>query len=261
MALFLKRLLPPFALGLLMTWGWLFFASQPPAASAETPPIILYDGALGGTPDTQGWEYQAISNPIFQPPQATQTFTNGVTVLDTTPVISDSAGYFTSTIVLNRAVGYRMTFVTEVITESHPGSDKNGDGVADRAGFNVILLSSDKQGIELGFWTNRIWAQAGGQPPNLFTQAEGVTFTTTSLITYSLTIDGDVYDLAANGASILTGPVRDYAAFSGFPDVYETPNLIFLGDDTTSAKATLKLKQVTLQSPLFQVFLPIVMRN
>ncbi len=261
----LKRLLSPLALGLLMAWGLLSLVRQPLTANADSTPIVLYDGVLGGTPDTQGFTYQALN--LTVPPvavMATQSFANGLTTLDTVTRTSDLAGYFANSGLyppLNRTTGYALTFVTEVITETHAGSDKNGDGVDDRAGFSVIVLSSDKKGIELGFWTDRIWAQEGGSGGNLFTQAEGVTFTTTSLITYSLTIDGDTYNLAANGASILAGPVRDYTAFSDFPDVYETPNLIFLGDDTSSAKAKITLKTVTLRSPLFQVFLPIVMRN
>ena len=31
----------------------------------------------------------------------------------------------------------------------------------DRAGLSLIVLSSDLRGIELGFWTNEIWAQSG----------------------------------------------------------------------------------------------------
>jgi hypothetical protein len=246
----MRFIFTPLSLGLLMAWGVLFLVSQPLTASADTTPIVLYDGALGGTPDTQGWSY--LTNPPFQPISATQTYSDGVTILDTTPNQSEAAGYFNSAHTLNRATGYALTFVTEVITESHANNN--------RAGFSVIVLSSDKKGIELGFWTDRIWAQEGGDPPS-FTQAEGVTLPTTSLMTYTLTISGDTYTLATNGSDVLTGPVRDYSSANVNFNPYTIPNLIFFGDDTSSAQAMITLKAVTLRSPLFQVFLPIVMRN
>jgi hypothetical protein len=54
-----------------------------------------------------------------------------------------------------------------------------------------FVMSSDKRGIELGFWIDEIWAQEGGtsQP---FTHAEGATFTTTAdLISYRLSALGN----------------------------------------------------------------------
>jgi len=128
--------------------------------------VILYDGALGGTPGAQGMNYLAL--PFSA--SATESFTNGVTTLDTTPQQTDLAGYFAKSGLvpaLNRAIGYTVNFTTQVITETHSGSDKDGDGVDDRAGLSLIVLSSDKKGIELGFWTDEIWAQEDGaaQPP------------------------------------------------------------------------------------------------
>jgi hypothetical protein len=61
-----------------------------------------------------------------------------------------------------------------------------------------------------------------------------------------LTVIGDAYTLTANMESILTGPLRDYGSFSGFPDPYETPNFLFLGDDTTSAQARIRLSFVSI---------------
>ena len=63
----------------------------------------------------------------------------------------------------------------------------------------------------------------------------------TGLIDYQLTIIDDAYTLIANTQSILTGPLRDYSDFDGFPDPYQTPNFLFLGDDTTSAQARVRL--------------------
>lgn len=226
------------------------------AAVGVQSTLVLYDHTLGGTPNTQGYfSYQAYNLVnIFTPPQATQTYTGGYTVLDTTPQKNDAAGYNASlpaSLTFDRAQGYQVMFAVQVITETHAGSDRNSDGVDDRAGFSLIVLSSDKKGIELGFWTNRIWAQEGGSGGNLFTQAEGAAFNTTSgVINYTLQILNNTYSLQANSSTILSGAVRDYTAFTGLIDPYETPNYIFLGDDTGSAQAKIKLGTVSVTAPL-----------
>jgi VCBS repeat-containing protein len=207
----------------------------------------LYDGALGGTPDNQGF--------LFVPfGVASNTETGGITTLDTTSGgNSTKAGYWGISPfvpILNRANGFTLRFTAQVINETHTGSDRNGDGLDDRAGFSVIALSSDKRGIELGFWTNRIWAQNGGasipMTGTLFTQGEGTAFnTTTALILYELRVLGGAYSLAVSNTEILSGSLRDYSAFSGPIDPYETPNFIFLGDNTTSARATMRLSYIS----------------
>lgn len=212
---------------------------------------VLYDGALGGTPVSQGFfVYTAL------PPQgASETASSGVTALTTTLLGNGTyAGYINNPVltpILNRGRGYTLRFWAQVLTENHAGSDKNGDGVDDRAGFSVIVISNDGlRGIELGFWTNRIWAQNGGAPVNsggtLFTQGESVAFDTTAALTpYELTVLDEAYTLTAGNTVILSGSLRDYSALPDGPlDVYETPNFIFFGDDTTSASASFKLGEI-----------------
>lgn len=70
-------------------------------------------------------------------------------------------------------------------------------------------------------------------------------YNTTSLANYQITISADTYTLSANGTSILTGPLRDYSSFEGFPDPYQTPNFLFIGDNTTSAQARIRLGYVS----------------
>lgn len=233
-------------------------AAAPPARPATAAgsvtsqsTTVLYDGALGTLPGMQGFVY--LTNPLFGA-LATQSVSGGATTLDTTPRMSDSAGYFANSALypaLDRTAGYSLLFTTQVMTESHVGND--------RAGFSVIILSSDLMGIELGFWTNEVWAQEGGSPPGLFTHAEGAAFNTTSgLITYTLTITGSTYALSASSGAVLSGGLRDYTAFTGSPNPYETPNLIFLGDDTSSAQAKIKLSAVRLSVPIFTVYLPLI---
>jgi hypothetical protein len=144
-----------------------------------------------------------------------------------------------------------------VIAESHISND--------RAGFSLLVTSSDKRGIELGFWENEIWAQEGGssQP---FTHAEGAAFTTTTdLVEYRLSVLGNSYTLAANGSTVLAGLLRDYTAAPSPPlpvNPYKTANLIFLGDDTSAAQARIKLRGVAvINAPPFIVYLPLIRKK
>lgn len=200
---------------------------------ARAAAIALYEGSAMTTPDAQGWLY--LTSPIFGP-MATQSASGGVTTLDTTPEISEMAGYFgslhPSLPVLDRTAGYTVTFGVEIVSETHMN--------ANRAGFSIIALSADLQGIELGFWTDEIWAQSGPA----FTHAEGEGFDTTGgIVDYALTVLGTSYYLFAEDDLILSGALRDYSPF-GAP--YTVPNLLFLGDDTSSAAAEIDLAYVGL---------------
>ena len=185
----------------------------------------LYDGSAGNLPSNQSLAYQ--SNP--SPGSAVQAqLANGVR-LDTTAATSDMAGYFgifgvnPAVPVMDRSVGFTVTFDLKLISESHEN--------ANRAGLSVIALGSDKKGIELGFWTNEIWAQSDSP---IFTHAEGAAFNTTAaLIRYDLIISGNSYTLVQGASTVLTGAVRDYSAIGFFP--YTQQNFLFVGDDTTSA--------------------------
>ncbi|MBD2087076.1 DUF4347 domain-containing protein [Trichocoleus sp. ST-U3] len=220
--------------------------------------VIKYDGSLNTTPDDQEFTYIPFGI-------ATQSASGGATTLDTTTTPDSYAGYSPKSVpTLDRATGYTVNFTAQVLSENHTTStaDKNGDGIADRAGFSIIVLSSDKKGIELGFWNNEIWAQEDGTTqanpsanPSasnnqlLFTHAEGATFdTTTGLIPYQLTVLGDTYTLSTGGTTILSGKLRNYTAWVGVGpiDPYETPNFIFFGDGTTSASAKVKLSDVSI---------------
>ncbi len=210
--------------------------------SAAIAPIVLYDGALGTKPNDQGFSFLALQS-------VSPTISGGATILNTASDKGIYAGYFskpTAQLILDRAIGYTVKFTVQVELEDHGGSDKDNDGIEDRAGFSLIVLSSDKRGIELGFWKDRIWAQEDGitEPP-LFTQAEHAPFDTQSArVAYTLAVQGDTYALSSNGTPILSGNLRDYTAASGFPNPYATPNLIFLGDDTSSAGAEISLAYV-----------------
>ncbi len=141
--------------------------------------------------------------------------------------------------ILDPGLGFRLGFELQIITESHDNSN--------RAGFSVILLGEDLKGVEIGFWGDRIWAQS-----DTFTHAESAGFDTiTNEVSYELTIQGMDYYLTGNGSSILSGTTHYYGDYlTGFPDPYEVPSFLFLGDDTDSAFASFTLGTVTLEHDL-----------
>lgn len=189
---------------------------------------ILYDGSLGTTPDQQGWSFAQLPWG-----QATQSASGGATTIDTTQASGNQAGYTpVNPSALDRQTGYVVSVELRVLSENH-------DGTPDRAGFSLIVLSSDQRGIELGFWPGEVWAQNTG-----FTHGERAGYDTTQPgVRYDLTVQGDNYSLVANQQPLLTGALRQYST-GLLIDPYQIPNLLFLGDDTTSAAAQVEIRRV-----------------
>jgi hypothetical protein len=215
------------------------YASAASLAAGKT--LVLYDAASGAVPGTPLMGFTD-----FPPGAALPTYSNAVTVLDTTTAGRDTYAGWTSSgattpgfPILDRAAGFKVDFTLQVEDESHRNNN--------RSGFSLIVLSEDARGIELAFWEKEIWVQSDSSTGGLFEHGEGVTFaTTTGLIEYQLTVTDDTYTLIANTQPILTGPVRDYSEFDGFPDPYQTANFLFLGDNTTSAQARVRLGFVSI---------------
>lgn len=198
-----------FAMGALLT------ASHAQAA--------LYDGSLGTSPAAQGW------TSVIAAPFASETLGNGGVTLDTSFSNALQSGYSLFLPNVDSSTGYSLSLTAQLNSESHTGN-------SNRAGFSVILLDNIHQGVEIGFWTDQVWAQAVG-----FTKAESSAFDTTNLTTYVLTLQSGNYSLSVNNSTILSGSMRDYSAF-GTP--YNLNNFLFIGDDTSSAKASVKINQV-----------------
>jgi len=193
---------------------------------------VLYDGSLGTLPSSQGWLY--LTDPLFGA-GSTRWMDAGAAALDTTPAMSDSAGYFSTfhpaMPILDRQQGVQVRFRVQIDEESH--------GSQDRAGFSLIALTDDVLGIELGFWEDLVWAQSG---PG-FTHAEETPLDTTShLRQYDLNLFGSGYSLWADGQPILAGPLRDYSSHPH--PVYSLSNFLFVGDDTSSASAIFRLAAI-----------------
>lgn len=269
-------------------------AILPLSASSNAPiagqPLVVYDGSTNRLLDSTNG---AANGPWFYYQSTTQflggTATNSVVSGGTRLVTDNSAyaGYINYQIggtptnpqlttlnnnfpVLDRTTGYVISFTARLESETTrtATANKNGDNLDDRAGFSVTIIGNDQRGIELGFWSDRIWAQNDGaaEPtPNnlqntLFTQGEGVNFnTTTQAVKYDLAVIGNTYSLFADNNRILTGNIRDYTAFqpSSYnvnslfgsitvnpPDPYEQPNFVFFGDNTPTAGATVSISNV-----------------
>ncbi len=211
---------------------------------------LLYDGLLNSTPNQQNWLAYAGVGGIQQ------TQKSGFTNLNTSLFGQQGSGGYSNyrasvpTLVnaafpvLNRATGYQLSLRLRLNSENHNGSDRNGDGIADRAGLSLTAISSDRKGIELGFWTNEIWAQQGKDSSMLFTHSptERAFLSTQNWTDYTVLVLGDRYYLSANGTVVLQGALQDYSTFnstaSGLPyNPYTTANLLALTDNSNSASS------------------------
>jgi len=144
---------------------------------------------------------------------------------------------------LDRVAGYTLSFNVAILSETSTSNN--------RAGFSVIVLSNDAQGIEIGFSPsgNAIFAQNFD-----FTRGEFVSAnlsTLTPATDYELAILGSNYTLSTGGSSILSGNLRSYNAVAIF-NPYQTANFIFLGDDTSQAQANINLGAVSITTVPFE---------
>jgi hypothetical protein len=230
------------SISLFLSLGALIGLAMAAAALQDSEPLlqtlVLYDASLGTTLDEQGFSFLAFGV------SADRRYEGDATVLDSTGDMGDQAGYFSSqSLALDRESGYRIQINMTIEAEEH--ANRN------RAGFSLLVLGDDLLGLELAFWEDRIWVQEGGAGDGLFTHAEEVLFdTTASQTAYELAITGDTYTLYTAGQELLTGPLRDYTAFEGFPDPYESPGLIFIGDNTTRAAARTAVAYVAVETAL-----------
>jgi hypothetical protein len=225
-----------------------------PAVLNADKTLVLYDAASGDIPSTSGMSFTD-----FPPGVALPMFLDGATLVDTTISGTDTyAGWIAGEVttpdfpILDSAAGVQVNFTVQVDSEAHTNND--------RAGFSVIILDKAAKGIELSFWENEIWVKSDEATGGLFKHGEGIAFATNALTDYQVTFTGDTYTLTANAQLLLTGRLRDYSAFAGFPDPYQTPNFLFLGDNTTSAQARVRLLfvSVTGTEPVVLTSVPMV---
>ncbi|GMU22932.1 MAG: hypothetical protein AMXMBFR13_30160 [Phycisphaerae bacterium] len=228
-------------------------------------------GGGGQTPADQGFVLGYAPFPPLGSNGMVQSAAGGLTTLNTSAQRGDSAGYFSyfpvvplvpyagqhpnMPVVLDHAAGFSVDFTLRVLSEGHNSPrDDNGDGVDDRAGFSVIVITQDLKGIELGFWADQVWAYDDDSVAanRMFTHAESSDGFDPSgaLHSYSLAIQDDGYTLWANGWPVLGGSLRDYTNQS-VPvfNPYTQPNFLFFGDDTTSADSVVQIGYIAVAVP------------
>ncbi len=220
-------------------------------AASNSQAALLYDASLGTTPNSQGWAF--VANPLFGA-QVSQSVNDGVLTLNTRPLISEQAGYFSKVPALSLAhpenpvmdldtSPYSISFTMRQVAGSDtPDSDSRASGERNRGGFAVIALSENLTGLELQFQTDGIVALSDENPA--FPVGESVAFDTTdALYEYELILSKEGYQLFADEDLLLQGELRDYSSLSpiesGFP--YTAPSFFFFGDDTGRGEALTEL--------------------
>lgn len=224
---------------------------------ARAVTVTLYDGASGATPDA----YTTTPYLYFGNAGGSQSVGGSVTRLNTSGAESIQDGYSNyddkgqlvnkSFPILDNNAGYTLSFTVKVSSQTNNGA--NGDY---RAGFSAIVLGSNNQGIELGFRnpntkdplnTPDIFSQASASFNSLGEQNTNLGGILGSLTKYDLKVLGNKYTLTSGANTLLSGSLRDYTAAIGpLTGVYRTPNLIFLGDDTQSAGASVDIANISL---------------
>ncbi|MCC3439669.1 Ig-like domain-containing protein, partial [Microcoleus sp. PH2017_05_CCC_O_A] len=245
---------------------WTNFGPLSQSSATILGPTPLYNGLLGSTPSSQNWLSLTNSNIIAPTTIASEILSGNGVNLNSTAANNIYAGYTNNPLSplfppLDRTQGFSLSFNLQIISEARIN--------ANRAGFSIVTVTSDRKAIEIGFQqlsatTGNIFAQAdgitpnpGGQTNSLFVAAENAAYNTNLATNYTLKVLGDNYFLSDGSNNvILTGPLRNYAAFTGAIDPYETPNFLFLGDGTTSAQANINLTRVSLQTPAKVRFVP-----
>ncbi|GAB4146537.1 MAG: hypothetical protein Fur0046_24520 [Cyanobacteria bacterium J069] len=237
---------------------WTNFGTVSESSSLILGAYTLYSGLLGTKPTDQPWLAFANLGTTSETliPEGVNLNTLGTAPIPEIIRNSTYAGYgnknTTPALVntnfpeLDAAKGFTVAFSINLVSEARSNDD--------RAGFSLLVTTKDNQkAIELGFQrlsanTGKIFAQDDGV--NLFKAAEFASFDTNQVADYKLTVLNDSYTLFANGTQILTGALRNYTPFGGVMgvDPYEEPNVIFLGDNTTSARASVNFYQLALQT-------------
>lgn len=216
--------------------------------------VTLYDASLGTVPAAQSWiSFAETGSTIVYENSATRiTTTNNFGLRSGVSSELTAGGLFQHPLmpILDRHNEFDVRFSLQILSETHNvNRDDNNDGLLDRAGFSVIILSQDLRGIEIGFFVDKIWAYEDDKTNagDKFTQAESVLFDATQLTNYRLVGSAGGYTLYADGVNILSGPWRIYhpSGVSPFTDPYDNPSFLFFGDNTQSASSDVLLGTIS----------------
>lgn len=199
----------------------------------------LYDGANAGNPlpSQQGWTTVTF-------PGVTSTMSGTAYNLNTTASNAYQAGNFLTLPAgtLATGTGFDLAIGLDVLAESHTSDN--------RAGFSLLFVGNDPQhALELGFWTDEVWAYAVNGTS--FVRGTPAIVSTAGFHDYVVRVRNDKFDLLVDGTALMSDvPLVDYPGSLSNPltAVYETPNLLFFGDDTTSGSSNVKVSHVSLSA-------------
>ncbi len=226
----------------------LYDADNPPLANfTPTTPGWLANGLFGLTEIVSPQGTELVPGPFGN--SAVGGYSNHFSTLELSPLQVKTGALVNATFpVLERTTGYALDLGFRVLAEDH---SINGN----RAGFSITLIGSDLMGIEIGFQSNRIFAQETGAG-TFFTAAENtVDVSALGLLSdyhrWTLGVGGNNYTLSQGGINVLTGALRNYSGYTGLgEDAYRTPNFLFFGDNTTSAGSTYGINYAAITTPV-----------
>ncbi len=266
-------------LGNLAMLGLIWGSGALPVKAATV--VTLYDGSSGVTPNQYnspnpylGFTTIDRNNPFGTAGTQTVNTLNQSTILASSTSESFYSGYYNYQVsvnagdlvsggsfihpttfinsafpVLDRQTGYDILFTAKMDSQTN-----NGINGSLRAGFNLLVLSSDKMGIEIGFrnpntktdpFTPDIFSQDNGNFNVIGEINNNVGGIFDNFTSYNLQVRGEQYSLFAGGTLLLKGNLRNYSVAQGFGSaVYQTPNFLFFGDNTTSAGGTTQLQSI-----------------
>lgn len=235
------------------------------SVSATAATQVLYDPAVTNTnPALAGWLAGSV-NPLL----VTANYgSQGALITPLLPLGNSSvAGYSNYSFdlvsnshaplvnaafpVLNSGAGFRLGFGMDLDNESHSGNP-------DRAGFSVTLIGSDLKGVEIGFQSDRIFAQSLSGNSFVASTNPGESTTSASLVNaafrpnrWDLAVTGGTYALTLGNQTVISGATHDYSSYIGNgQNAYRTPNFVFFGDNTTSARADFTFSYAAITTPV-----------
>ncbi len=239
----------------------LLFKTNP----AQALSINLYNGS--GLPENQNYLAPAALDSAGQSvSMQTSIVTNGVAI-DSNANNAEYSGYTNhlpnplnpSGLVpinssfprLDRDIGYSIFFTVALDSNNNNFTDLSDD----RAAFSITVIGTNNEGIELGFDSDRIFAQSS----NFIREETTNNFTTSTFNSYELKVDSNGYELFANSLTtpILNGALRTYnfTPLASNPPLlfnpYETESFLFLGDNTGQAYGTFTLGAISVSSVPF----------
>jgi hypothetical protein len=236
------------------------------ALPATAAPIMFYDGQAGGAPESQGWLSYGNYNEADPNNASMATPTDGGTTLDTTGSAGSNAFYsdlneygeyvHTPPPDLNASLGFTLSFTGTMLNESHADTTANESDI--NAGWTLIVISSNRQAIQIGFRNDQIFGVNGSleEDGNTIKTFNNVT-ATPQAHTFDLSIQNSSYTLFADGNDLLSGQTFDV---DDVPSMRDWPsNFLILGDGSFTADVNYELSSFSLAVPEPWAICPIVL--